>query len=201
VTTPGKTPTPAQVQAFWTYMTEHFGSQILNKADATEMQIVSSLLGTLGILDPADFMRNYATTIGTRIYLPFTPGVVENGWELWDQVVVGAHENQHVVQASKLGLTTYGARYLFSASTRADFEAEAYRSMFELDWWHERSMPDPEEVAQLLAGYGCSSTDIDVAETMLREAAESVEHGAILNEASSVAIQWLNAHAPELRAS
>lgn len=201
MTTPGKSPTAAQVQAFWAYMTQHFGSQIINKANATEMKVVSTLLGVLGIVNADDFLRNYATTLGNRIYLPFTPGVAENGWELWDQVVVGAHEHQHVVQANKLGLATYGARYLFSASTRADYEAEAYRSMFELGWWHARTLPDPDEVAQLLTGYGCSHTDIDVAATMLREAGESIQRGAILNEASATAIEWLNAHAPELRAS
>jgi hypothetical protein len=181
-------------------MTQHFGSSVINKADAVEMKIVSTLLGQLGILDQAAFMANYATTIGTRIYLPFTPGVPVGEWDLFSQLVVCAHEHQHVFQAQTLGLVTYGARYIASASTRADYEAEAYRSAFELGWWHSRTMPDPGAVAQLLTGYGVSETDIEVVATTLREAAETVERGAILNHATEVALEWLNMHAPELRA-
>lgn len=62
-------------------------------------------------------------------------------------------------------------------------------------------MPDPQQVAQLLSGYGVSHTDITVVAATLREAAESVKRGAILNKATSVAIGWLNANAAHLRAS
>ena len=73
--------------------------------------------------------------------------------------------------------------------------------MLELNWWHSHTMPDPNRVAQLLSGYGVSETDIAVVAATLREAAESVQLGAVLNKASSVALSYLNAHAPHLRAS
>ena len=200
MTTAGQNPTATQVQALWAYMTQHFGSSVINKANAVEMKVVSALLGQLGILDQTEFLTNYATTIGTRIYLPFTPGTPITGWDLWEQIVVCAHEHQHVYQAQTLGLATYGARYLFSSSTRADYEAEAYRSAFELGWWHARSMPDPEAIAELLSGYSVSPTDIEVTAATLRESADSIREGAIVNHATEVAIGWLNAHAPALRA-
>jgi hypothetical protein len=192
-------PTPTQVRAFWDYMTHTFGSQIVNKADAAEMKVLSSVLGTLGILDADSFLRHYATTIGTRIYLPFEPGVPAPGWDLWAQLVVCAHENEHVVQAKELGLVTFGARYLFSSSSRAAYEAEAYRASLELNWWRSHTMPDPAALAGLLKGYGVTQTDIDVAAATLKASADSIRRGAVINRASSVAISWLSLHAPGLR--
>jgi hypothetical protein len=116
------------------------------------------------------------------------------------RVACGAREHQHVHQAQTLGLVTYGARYIFSASTRADYEAEAYRATFELSWWHALTMPDPNAVAQLLSGYGVSQTDIQVTAATLREAADSIRRGAVLNYATSVALEWLNQHAADVRA-
>jgi hypothetical protein len=201
MTTPGQAPTPDDVRGLWAFMTAHYGTSVINKENAAEMQLVASMLDTLGIVDKQDFLLHYCTTIGRRIYVPFIPGTAFNEWDLWSQVIVVAHEHEHVEQEDALGLLTYGARYVGSPSTRADYEAEAYRSMLELNWWHSRTMPDPNKVARLLSGYGVSETDIAVVATTLREAAESVQFGAILNKATSVALSWLNEHAPHLRAS
>ncbi len=201
MTTPGQNPTAADVTGLWAYMTAHYGSAVINKSSSTEMELVSTVLDKLGIVDQQSFLVNYTTTIGKSIYVPFEPGVDLNGWDLWSQIIVCAHEHQHIEQEQEYGLATFDARYIASPSTRADYEAEAYRSTFELSFWHSGTMPDPGEVAQLLSGYGVSPTDITVVATTLREAAEAVERGAILNKATSVALQWLNAHAAHLRAS
>lgn len=197
---PPREPTPDEVRGLWAHMTEHFGCRVINKADAAEMKIVAFALGRLGILDSGEFLKNYATTIGNRMYLPFEIGVPANGWGLFTQVTIAAHECQHVHQSEQMGLVTYGARYLTSTSQRTLFEAEAYRASLEMEWWRSRTMPNPAKIAEHLRGYGVTNADVQVATTMLRMAAESIKRGAVINQASSVAIAWLEQHAPGLKA-
>lgn len=201
MTPTGRDPTPEEVRGLWGHMTERFDSSVIDKRSAVEMRLVGRLLGQLRILDPQDFLARYATTFGDRIYLPFTPGVAEGGWDLFGQIVVCAHEHQHVHQARTLGMAKFAASYLLSASARADFEAEAYRASLELGWWHARRMPDPDVIAHRLAGYAVGPRDIAVAAVMLRESAESIRRGAVLNQATVIALAWLDEHAPEVRAA
>lgn len=195
-------PTPSLVSDFWTFMTGHFQTQVIDKANAPEMQVVASLLAALGLVDRATFLKDYATTIGHHIYLPFTVGTpgAANGWGLWSQIIVSAHEHQHVVEYEALGPIAYDYRYITDTPSRARFEAEAYRASLELNWWRTKTMPSPASLAALLHGYGCTDTDVAMAKTVLDASADAIRHGAVLNQASAVAIGWLNANAPLLRA-
>ena len=105
-----------------------------------------------------------------------------------------------MVESTSLGLVTYDFRYVTDTPSRARYEAEAYRSAFELNWWHSKTVPSPQKVANLLTGYGCTAMDVAMAETILAVTAKEVELGAILNLATSVALGWLNVHAAYLRA-
>ncbi len=192
-------PTPDLVRAFWAYMTDHFSSHVVPKSSAVEMRLVSSTLSTLGILDATTFLTKYATTIGHRIYLPFEPGVATSDWPLWGQMTVCVHENQHVVHYDLLGALAYGYRYLTSPSQRARFEAEAYRSNLEMDWWRYGKLADPAELANRLRAYGASEVDVAMARATLSASGESVRHGAMINPSTVAAIAWLNEHAPTLR--
>lgn len=196
-------PTPSIVSGLWKHMTQHFNTTVINKSSSTEMQLVSSLLGALHIVDQQSFLNQYTTTLGRRIYAPFTPGVsaAANGWSLWAQTIVCAHEHEHVVQLDRLGPITFDYRYLTDTPSRTRLEAEAYRSSLELNWWHTKTLPEPAALAGLLRGYGVTDTDVAMAGAILAASAEAVKHGAIMNQASAVAIAWLNANAPELRAS
>jgi hypothetical protein len=198
--TPPRAPTPDEVRGLWAHMTERFGCRVINKGDAAEMKVVAAVLGQLGILNADDFLKHYATTIGARIYLPFEIGVPTGDWNLWMQVIVAAHECQHAFRSQQMGLLTYGARYLTSSSQRALFEVEAYRASLEMEWWRSLTMPDPGQVAEHLRGYGVSDADVQVATTALRMAAATIKRGGVINQASSVAIAWLEQHAPGLKA-
>jgi hypothetical protein len=198
--TPPRAPTPDEVRGLWTHMTERFGCRVIKKGDAAEMKAVAFVLGKLGILDPAEFLKDYATTIGTRIYLPFEIGEPNGDWNLWMQVIVAAHECQHAYRGQKMGFLTYGARYLTSSSQRALFEVEAYRASLEMEWWRSHTMLDPAQVAEHLRGYGVNEADVQVATTALRMAASTIKRGGVINQASSVAIAWLEQHAPGLKA-
>lgn len=192
-------PTPDQVQTFWKYMLARFDAKVVDKRNSFEMQALAALLGKLGVMDPTKFLQHYATTIGRRIYVPFDIGVATADWGLWGQMMVCAHECQHIHQLDWLGPLRFGWKYLGSSATRAVLEAEAYRCQLELQHWRTGEIIPAEKLTAGLKGYGCNDADIQVATRIIREASESVRRGAITNAASHVAIEYLNDYAHQLR--
>ncbi len=192
-------PSPTLILSFWAFMTGHFKSRVIDKKDAAEMKLVATFLDQLGILDKKAFLERYATTIGRRIYLPFTPGEPSNTWGPWEQMAVAVHEHQHVVQVDRLGLVTFGARYLTSSAQRAMFEAEAYRSNMEMQFWRFGTLPDPKKIAQVLGDYAIGAQDGEFVRKYLEASAASIKRGAVVNVSTKVALGWLAQHAPELR--
>jgi hypothetical protein len=151
--------TGGDVAGLWAHMTDHFGTRVVDKADAVEMRLAAHLLDAAGIVDRERFLESFATTIGRRILA-----------------------------------------YLTDRTERARLEAEAYRCHLELHYWRWGVLPDPRELAETLGCYGCAPADVDLAERMLRIWAVPIRHGAVLGEASQVAIAWLDEHVPHLRA-
>lgn len=190
---------PEEVRAFWQHMQNHFGTSVINKRSALEMQVVAHALQALGITRRDAFLRNFTTTIVRRIYTPFEVGVPKLGWELWNQVVICVHEHQHVVQHDREGVA-FEVSYLADRAARARWEAEAYRSNLELHYWRYGETPSAQRVASVLAGYGCRPADIEVATKSLALSAMVVRQGGVINEATKVALSWLNTHVPGLRA-
>lgn len=188
-----------EVIAFWRHMQERFGTVTVNKADAFEMQLVAGVLDTLGILDKERFLGSFTTTLGRKIYTPFDVGSPNERWDLWDQVVVCVHEHQHVVQHDREGLS-YEVSYVADRAARARFEAEAYRSNLEMHFWRFGSPMRSRPLAELLHDYGCRPEDVEVAAHSLALANVSVRRGAVLNEATRAALDWLDRHVPHLRA-
>ncbi len=190
---------PQEVQAFWSFMQGHFRTSSINKGDAIEMELVAQLLDALGIQSRERFLRSYTTTIGRRIYTPFEVGVPRTNWDLWSQVVICVHEHQHVVQHDREGVV-YELAYLADRAARAQWEAEAYRSNLELHFWRHGTVPRARPIAERLAEYGCRPIDIDVVTKALTLSSFFIRGGAIVNEATHVALGWLNEHVPRLRA-
>jgi hypothetical protein len=189
--------TPEEVRAFVAHMTSHFEATLVDKGDAKEMKLVGELLDKLGILDKDEFLENYATTIRSKLYLPFTPGVEEGNWTLWNQLVTVAHECQHVVQHRRDGLA-YEVGYVTDTSARARHEAEAYLTNLELRYWREGAIPTPRRFAEKLASYGCTEQDILWAAKYMTLVAETVKLGGVVTEAGAVALDWLDENAPDL---
>lgn len=190
---------PEEVWAFWRFMQDHFRTTVVNKRDAFEMQLVAHALDTLGVQRRDRFLRNFTTTLARRIYTPFDLGVPRGGWDLWSQVVVCVHEHQHVVQHDREGLA-FEVSYLADRAARARWEAEAYRSNLELHFWRYGTTPSARRIAEVLTDYGCRPEDVDVATKSLALSAVSVRKGAVLNEATHVALGWLDEHVSRLRA-
>jgi len=190
---------PDEVVSFWRHMQERFGTTTVNKADAVEMQIVASVLDALGILDKERFLKSFTTTLGRKIYTPFDVGSANDSWDLWDQMVVCVHEHQHVVQHDREGLS-FEVSYVTDRAARARFEAEAYRSNLEMHFWRYGTPTRSRPLAELLHDYGCRPEDVEVAARSLALANVSVRRGAVLNESTWAALDWLDSHSPHLRA-
>ena len=190
---------PSEVRAFWKHMQAHYDTRIVDKRRAPEMTLVGEVLDLLGIQDRDRFLQHYTTTIARNIYVPFEVGVPSEHYDLWNQVVICVHEHQHVVQHDREGISSE-VSYLTDSAARARWEAEAYRSNLELHFWRSGQMPSPRALAELLHNYGCSAADVDVATRALMLSAYPIRKGAVINEASHVAIDWLDTHVPRLRA-
>jgi hypothetical protein len=188
---------PEDVRGLWKYLQERFGSCIVTKSDAKEMQAIGTLLDALGILDKEKFLNEYCTTIGHAIYVPFQIGVPQPGWDLWQQVMAACHEHQHVVQHVRDGLA-YEVGYATDTSARARHEAEAYLSNIELERWRTGQIPTPRRFAEKLAHYGCTEQDILWAAKYLTLSAETIRLGGVVTEAGAIVLDWLDEHVPEL---
>jgi len=186
------------VRGLWDYMTRRHNTQVVLKASASEMRLLSQFLGGLGIINPERFMTRYTTIIGRRVYTPFTVGVADNREGLWRQLVNCVHEHQHVVQQVRDGKYLFARRYVTSPVERAHYEAEAYRCNMEMHWWRFGATPDPYMLANKLRDYGCRQRDIDMAAHMLEASAVSIRQGAIVNQATLEALMWLARHAPDI---
>ena len=189
---------PEEVWAFWRFMQDHYRTTVVNKRDALEMQLVAQALDALGIQSRDRFLRNFTTTLGRRIYTPFEVGSPRGGWDLWSQVVICVHEHQHVVQHDREGLS-FEVSYLADRAARARWEAEAYRSNLELHFWRYGTTPSARRIAEVLGDYGCRPEDVDVAAKSLALSAVSIRKGAVINEATHVALGWLDEYVPRLR--
>jgi hypothetical protein len=189
-------PRSEQVTAFWAYMQAHFGTSLLNQLNNAEIDLITQALDTIRIGDRASFLNRCSLTIGKRIYVPFEPGVARPGWDLWRQMVLCVHEHQHVVQHERLGLE-FAARYMADRAERANYEVEALRSDLELEYWRTRKVPSTKALAERLYNYGCRKDDVAFAAKALSLAAVPVRKGAVVNESSKVALDWLNERSGE----
>lgn len=59
--------------------------------------------------------------------------------------------------------------------------------------------PSALATASVLKDYGCRDADIKVTAKSLALSAISVKKGAVINEATHVALGWLDEHVPRLR--
>jgi hypothetical protein len=187
-------PKPHEVRAFWKHMSDHFRSSIVRKSDATEMSFVGHFLGIIGVLSKDEFLRNFTTTIGRKIYVPFEVGD-EDSDDLWAQVKTCVHEHQHIVQSLNEPIT-YATNYLLDKSARARYEAEAYSTALEMDRWRFGRSEDPASYAVPLRHYGLGEEHIGVAIKSMKISALAIASGAVVTKASRVATRWMNVNVP-----
>ncbi len=169
--------TPMTVRALYDYMSRRYRTEIIDKRRAAAMHAMSWFIERVSGIPAKTFVERYGTTIGRRIYLPFVPGETSNGFDLWSQVVICAHEHQHVEQLQRDGWIKFVLSYLASSSARATYEADAYRTAIELSFWRTGRIPSPTTIASRLRDYAASPGDVKMAETMLISFARTVRRG------------------------
>jgi hypothetical protein len=170
-------PTAEQTRAVWRALCARYGTRALPKRRAPEMRAAARALALGRILPADDFMSRYTTVWGRRIYTPFTVGEGD-ALERWSQIVICAHEHQHVEQYARAGgFWRYAPGYLLSTRRRALLEAEAYGCNMELSWWRHGVIPAPAHLANTLRDYGCAQADVDAARDALARRADRLARG------------------------
>ena len=199
----GWDPTGDDVKALWAHLQKQYGTILVKKDDDELMDWVSKFLALFPGQTEEDFLNNFVTTIGRKIYIPFELGETgAEGWGLWSQIVVGVHEHQHVEQYRGFpighrrkthGFMDFARLYLSKSKARATFEANAYTTTQEMGWWRSKTTQDVERIVQPLAAvYHLSDKEMEYARQILLLNTKMVEQGAILTKASSIAIDFLN---------
>jgi len=188
-----KTITPEIVLDLWERMSYHYKSRIADKVDSEVMQTAARALSIMGILDPEKFMKQYTTTIGDIIYIPFELGVPKSdgSYSLISQVRICVHEHQHVVQWRRGGLQ-FALEYLSDSAKRAAYEADAMRCNMEVQWWYDGTLPNIPLSVQKLKDYNCAPEDILTTARSLEMVAKVVQRGGVSSEAGKVAIPFLD---------
>lgn len=190
-------------KSFWSYMTEHHKTNVVDKRNSDTMRVVAMLLDSIGVLDAEAFMERFGTTFGSDIYVPWKPGEGSDD-ECWMQIGTCVHEHVHVLQAREEGLLYFSGRYLLDASMRARYEAEAYRTNLELAFWRFGEIPsyyEPRALSRVLESYGCTEEQMQFMQRYLEISLKTILKGKLHSPVTRVAIDYLEAYAPHLRLS
>ena len=181
--------TSKQVKDFWKYMGRAYRFKVIDKSNATEMRIVGWALDMMGIQNRKNFLKNFTTTVGNRVYIPFEIGKGTQR-QLVQQVITCTHEAQHVAQYRRDH--SFLLKYLLSDSSRALYEADAYRTNMEIYWWFYKKLLSPGMLANKLKSYSVGKSDIRVVKKHLLSASKTVKYGGVITGTSKKAIRWLN---------
>lgn len=179
----------AQVRAYWKYMQKQYRFKVIDKDDAKEMQLVGWALDTMGIQDQDDFLNNYTTTIGSKIYVPFEIGVGTQRQRV-GQIITCAHECQHVLQSRRDPM--YEIKYLTNDASRTLFEVDAYQVNMEIHWWFYRKLLSPAVMANTLKGYSIGAANRRVAKRQFISSSKMIQYGGVTTGTAIKTIRWCN---------
>jgi len=186
-------PSPDDVRDLWAAMTAHYNVRVLDKNSASEMQMAADAADRLGLVARDRFLRDFVTTIGDRIYAPFTPGIVTGPWDLWQQTMVVVHELVHVAQDRAQQGILFEYQYASNSTKRAYYEMEAYRANMTLTWIFRNEELSSVGLASLLVDYGCNMADVTMVSKMLQLSLVSIKKGAMPSAPCRFAVDWLRA--------
>lgn len=159
--------TPEFVRTLWGHLEDEHRSKVIPKAESWIMKIASRISARRTSMTREEFLTNYATTIGRRIYLPFELGVDAPRWSLRTQALLGTHEHTHVVQWRERPMR-FWYRYATDTRARALYEAEAYLTEYETAFvLGLNDLHAPEHRVQSLHSYGLKDGDIEAAREYL----------------------------------
>ena len=185
--------TPVIVKDFWKYMHKKYGTSVVNKGNSKEMKLIDAVLSIIGVMDKGDFLDKFTTTIGHKIYVPFTIGD-DTMVSLESQVATCVHEHVHVRQFKETG---FAWEYLMDSSKRAVFECEAYRATMEMWFYLKSDYPTPKSISDSLKAYNCTAKDRAFAKKYLQKTSAIVRRGGVVTAESKTAKKWLEKRTSE----
>jgi len=205
----GRSATADEARAFTTYMARLFGATIIRKDQSWAMEWIAFGFDMVRKFKPGlptgqMFLEQFATTIGTLIYLPanLTPD---------QEIEVVAHECQHVEQFVHGGAATGLAGgpamwwlYLRESEALVRYEAEAYRTSLEMQLARFGLLPSLESLVFPLEGnYGIEDEGHkQLAKDLLEIGATSVvKTGRPSTKAGQAAVEFLRRTYPHLLAT
>jgi hypothetical protein len=151
------------------------------------MRAIGAMLAAMGIMDAADFLARYTTTLGHRIYPCFTVGDPAT-MPFPDQAAVCVHEHVHVRQFE---VASFAGEYCACGGLRTQFECEAYRATMEIAFWFSGKCPATTTILRALKGYALGADDLAFARVYLDKAAAVIRRGGVVTPEAKVAIAWL----------
>ena len=178
-----------QVVDFWKYMQREYGFTVVQKAGAVEMDAIAWTLDMMGIQDKGTFMKRYTTTLGMKVYVPFTRGK-GNQKALLNQIMTCVHETEHVIQYTRNPVQFMG-NYAISSAGRSHYEAEAYLTNMEIYYHFTGRVLVPGTLANKLKAYGVGPADIRVTRKQLMIASKVIGNGDVISNVSKKAIKYL----------
>ena len=172
----------------WAHFQNIFGSTLKRKNEALEAEIVARILDALGVVDRDAFLGRFHTTVAKDIYLAWDKGDEPDDYR---QLVVCAHEHQHVHQFAEQGVL-YLVDYIVRPESRALYEAEAYSTAFDLEYARSGQVPASmlDEVMSSLASYALGA-HLDTAHTALVAHMRTARLGMPQTPAARIAIRLL----------
>lgn len=180
------------VKSIWAHYQGRLGSKVFPKRSRVLMRIAARVVARRTETTEEEFLGDFVTTIGRRIYVPFELGVEKPGWLFRDQMLLAVHEHQHVVQWLKEPVR-FLTKYARDTRKRALFEAEAFRSEFEACNAFGWSPPNLEQRLGTLAGYGVTAADVGAARSYLALHVSEQGHPgprADWTKAGTLALRW-----------
>lgn len=156
----------AQVNSLWDFYQDELGSKVFEKGSKVIMRIAARIVARRTETTEEQFLGDFVTTVGRRIYVPFTLGVEKDDWSWRDQMLLCVHEHQHVVQWRRQPVR-FLTQYARDTRKRALFEAEAFLSEFEACAAFDWNPPNLEQRIGTLKGYGLLPEDIEAARLYL----------------------------------
>lgn len=191
-------PNTQMVKELWKHMSKKYDVTVVQKKTSRFMKLVAWFLSTFKILDKERFLTRYTTTIGTKIYAPFTPGARDTAWSLPSQIATIVHEIKHALQyrntsKSRIGDLLFFWRYLTDDWKRTNYEIEAYILNMELFFWAAERVFQAETMATKLYDYNCDQVHV----THAKEAYSRVNVALLCGEYEydpivKEAIDWMN---------
>ncbi len=185
--------TPKLVKAFYVAIAKQYDIEFVDRRDSTLMKMIGTFLDGIGILDKEDFLNNFTTTIGSYVYINYTPGDTSTGHSLAGQIETALHEAVHVCDFDD-DPVGFMVRYLVDKSARTEYECRAYAAGLEWQWKTTGGSYDITLRAQSLLSYGLKQEHCDFMRQYLEIQDDVFRQGGAVSPVVEWAWRWFEEH-------